>query len=97
LSSHSLFSRNTPCIRGCTLADMKIDKTIDARGSACPGPLMELIKAMKSENVGAVIELLSTEKGTSVDVPAWLKKVGHELIAMEVRGNYWSIIARKSK
>ena len=58
---------------------------------------MELIKAMKSENVGSVIEILSSEKGTSVDAPAWLKKVGHELIAVEDRGGYWSIVARKSK
>ncbi len=30
-----------------TLTDIIIDKEIDARGSFCPGPLMELIRGMK--------------------------------------------------
>ncbi|MDO8744786.1 MAG: sulfurtransferase TusA family protein [Candidatus Brocadiaceae bacterium] len=77
--------------------EVKIDQTVDARGAACPGPLMELIKAMKSADVGTVIEILSSEKGTNVDAPAWLKKVGQELIAVEDRGGYWSIIAKKIK
>ncbi len=79
------------------MTTVKIDKTIDARNAACPGPLMELIKAVKSEDVGTVIEILSSEKGTTVDAPAWLKKVGQELIAVEEHGNYWAIIAKKIK
>jgi tRNA 2-thiouridine synthesizing protein A len=79
------------------LADVKIDQTIDARGAACPGPLMELIKAMKSAEVGEVMEILTSEKGTSVDAPAWLKKVGQEFISAEDKGGYWSIVAKKIK
>jgi TusA-related sulfurtransferase len=79
------------------MPEVKIDQTVDARGAACPGPLMELIKAIKSADVGTVIEILSSEKGTTVDAPAWLKKVGQELIAVEDRGGYWSIIAKKIK
>jgi TusA-related sulfurtransferase len=58
---------------------------------------MELIKAMRAEPVGTIIEILSSEKGTSVDTPAWLKKVGQELINVEMRGDYWSIVAKKIK
>ncbi|MDI6801807.1 MAG: sulfurtransferase TusA family protein [Thermodesulfovibrionales bacterium] len=79
------------------MADVKIDQSIDARGAACPGPLMELIKAVKSADVGTVIEILSSEKGTTVDAPAWIKKVGQELIAVEERGNHWAIIVKKIK
>ncbi len=79
------------------MIDAKIDKTIDARGSACPGPLMELIKTIKSADVGTVIELLSSEKGTTVDAPAWIKKVGHEFIGIEDREGYWSIVVKKIK
>jgi tRNA 2-thiouridine synthesizing protein A len=79
------------------MTDVKIDRTLDARGSACPGPLMELIKGVKSAEVGEVIELLSTEKGTTVDAPAWIKKVGQEFISMEDKGGYWRIIVKKIK
>jgi len=45
------------------------DKVIDARGSFCPGPLMELIAAIKSNPVGSTIEILSTDKGSAKDIP----------------------------
>ncbi len=79
------------------MTTVKIDKSVDARSAACPGPLMELIKAVKSEEIGTVIEILSSERGTSVDAPAWLKKVGQELISVEERGDHWSIVAKKIK
>lgn len=76
---------------------IKIDQSIDARGAACPGPLMELIKAVKSAEVGQVIEVLSSEKGTTVDAPAWIKKVGQELVGVDDRDGYWSIVMKKIK
>lgn len=79
------------------MSDVKIDQSVDARGAACPGPLMELIKAMKSAEVGTVIEILSSEKGTTVDAPAWVKKVGQEFIGVEDKGGYWSIVVKKIK
>ncbi len=79
------------------MADVKIDVSVDARGAACPGPLMELIKAMKSSEVGTVIEILSSEKGTTVDAPAWVQKVGQEFIGVEERGDHWSIVVKKIK
>ncbi|RJQ49439.1 MAG: sulfurtransferase TusA family protein [Nitrospiraceae bacterium] len=79
------------------MSELKIDRTIDARGSACPGPLMELIKGVKSAGVGTVIELLSCEKGTTVDAPAWIKKVGQEFIDMEEKEGYWRIVMKKIK
>ncbi|MDA8086555.1 MAG: sulfurtransferase TusA family protein, partial [Nitrospiraceae bacterium] len=76
------------------MAEVKIGKTIDARCSlGCPGPLMELISAFKTEEIGTVIELLSAEKDTSVAAPLWLAKAGQELIRVEERDGYWSIVA----
>lgn len=79
------------------MSDLKIDQVVDARGSACPGPLMELIKAVKAAEVGTVIELLSAEKGTTTDAPAWIKKVGQEYIRTEERDGHWSIVVKKIK
>jgi len=79
------------------MEDLKIDKTIDARGSACPGPMMEAIKAVKSASIGSVIEVLSSDKGSTNDIPAWVKKVGHELIKVEEKDGYWSIVIKKVK
>ena len=77
--------------------DVKIDKTVDARGSYCPGPLMELIKSMNEEPVGSVIEILSTDQGSAKDIPEWVKKVGHEYIGTEDKSGYWSVVVKKTK
>ncbi len=72
-------------------------KIVDARNTFCPGPLMELISHMKQASVGDVIELLSTDDGTATDVPAWVNKVGHELLSSERVEGVWHIKVRKVK
>lgn len=76
---------------------MSETKVVDARNTFCPGPLMELIASMKLASVGDVLELLSTDHGTSVDVPEWVAKVGHEMISNEKIDNTWHIKVRKTK
>ena len=34
---------------------------VDARGSWCPGPLMELVRVIKDEPVGTEFDLLSSD------------------------------------
>ncbi len=72
-------------------------RIIDARGSFCPGPLMELIAGMKLAQVGDELELLSTDKGSANDVPEWIRKVGHELLSNREEGGVWHITVRKVK
>ena len=71
--------------------------TIDARGAFCPGPLMELIAALKLVEVGDEIEVLSSDKGSAGDIPEWVKKVGHEMVGITEHDKYWSIVVRKAK
>ena len=71
--------------------------TIDARGCFCPGPMMELIAALKHHTVGDEVEVLSRDKGSTNDIPAWTKKVGHQHVSTEQHGDYWSIVVKKMK
>ena len=70
---------------------------VDARGSFCPGPLMELIARMKEIEVGDTLELLSSDKGSAADVPEWVNKVGHEMVSNEEKDGVWHIRVRKAK
>ncbi|HXZ47728.1 MAG TPA: sulfurtransferase TusA family protein [Usitatibacter sp.] len=72
-------------------------KVIDARGSFCPGPLMELIAAMKMVNVGDEIEVLSSDKGSAGEIPQWVKKVGHEHLGTAEEAGVWHIKVRRTK
>ena len=72
-------------------------KVVDATGSFCPGPLMELIAGLKDAEIGDVLELLSSDKGSAADVPEWVNKVGHEMLGSEERDGVWHIRVRKVK
>ena len=74
---------------------VSITRVIDARGSFCPGPLMELIRGMKESEVGDVIAVLSTDKGSKTDIPKWVEKAGHRLIGVFTRDGYDEIIVEK--
>lgn len=71
-------------------------KIIDARGSFCPGPLMELIAAMKMVEVGDEIEVLSSDKGSSTEIPEWIGKVKHEYLGTEQRDGVWHVLVKKT-
>jgi len=76
---------------------MSDTRVIDARGSFCPGPLMELIAGMKLAKVGDTLELLSSDKGSANDVPEWIRKVGHELLDNREEAGVWHITVKKAK
>jgi TusA-related sulfurtransferase len=72
-----------------------ITRTIDARGSFCPGPLMELIRAIREAQVGDVLAVLSSDRGSKVDIPKWVEKAGHNLIGVFTRDGYDQIVVEK--
>jgi len=74
-----------------------ITRTIDARGSFCPGPLMELIRAIREGQVGDVIAVWSSDRGSKVDIPRWIEKAGHRLVALEPRDGFDEIIVEKRR
>lgn len=78
-----------------TSQGVTIDLNIDARGSFCPGPLMELIRGVKTLPVGGVIAVRSSDPGSAKDIPAWLQKAGHEFIGAFPEADCTRFVARK--
>lgn len=72
-------------------------QTIDARGAFCPGPLMELIAALKLAAVGEEVEIWSSDKGSVSDIPAWVAKVGHVHMGTVEFDGYWSVVVKRAK
>ena len=77
--------------------EVTITRIVDARGSFCPGPLMELIRAIRESQVGDVIAVYSTDSGSRTDIPKWVEKAGHHLVALEARDGYDAIIVEKRR
>ncbi|NWJ46983.1 MAG: sulfurtransferase TusA family protein [Chloroflexi bacterium] len=74
-----------------------ITKESDARGSFCPGPLMELIRQVKAAQVGDVIAVISGDEGSRKDIPAWIEKAKQEFLGMETTEGATRFIVRKVK
>ncbi|MCY0864230.1 MAG: sulfurtransferase TusA family protein [Sulfobacillus sp.] len=70
-------------------------KVIDARGSFCPGPLMELIKGIRQEPVGTVFEVWSSDQGSAKDIPEWVKRAGHEVVGNTEDNGIYKIQVKK--
>jgi tRNA 2-thiouridine synthesizing protein A len=70
---------------------------VDARGAYCPGPLMELIAALKLVKIGDEVEVWSSDKGSVKDIPEWVSKVHHDMLAVTQEDGYWSLVVRKAK
>ena len=74
------------------------DAVVDARGCACPGPLMEAKKAIGSVKVGGVVEVRSEDPGSRNDIPIWTDKVGHETLGvLQSEEGYDRIFIRRGK
>jgi TusA-related sulfurtransferase len=74
-----------------------VTRTVDARGSYCPGPLMELIRAIREGQVGDVIAVWSSDRGSKIDIPKWVEKAGHRLVAIEAHEGYDEIVVEKAR
>jgi tRNA 2-thiouridine synthesizing protein A len=79
------------------LEELKVDKVVDARGTACPGPLLEAKRAMASVPMGGIMEVLSSDEGTNDDIPLWASKVGHEYLGNITEAGYWRIFVKRNK
>jgi NADPH-dependent 2,4-dienoyl-CoA reductase/sulfur reductase-like enzyme/peroxiredoxin family protein/rhodanese-related sulfurtransferase/TusA-related sulfurtransferase len=62
---------------------MNIVKTINASGQACPGPILQLKKAIDEINEGEAVCITATDPGFVADAPAWCHSTGHEMAAMD--------------
>ena len=78
------------------IATASTTRVVDARGSFCPGPLMELIRAIRESEPGQVIAVYSTDSGSKTDIPKWVEKAGHRLVEVERRDGYDEIVVEKT-
>jgi len=76
---------------------VEVTKVVDARGSACPGPLLEAKKAIGTVSVGQTIEVLSGDASTKTDIPRWAAKVGHEFLGTAPGEGYDRIFVTRKK
>lgn len=79
------------------MTEIKADKVVDARGAQCPGPLVELIRAIKEVPVDAIVEVWTQEPRTKEDAKAWCQRSGHEFVGAFPADGYERVLVRKKR
>lgn len=72
-------------------------KRLDCRESLCPGPVVEVSKAVRTLAPGEVLEVLATDPGFPPDIEAFSKRTGHPLLAVEARDGEFRALLRRAR
>lgn len=78
------------------LKNLKVAKSVDARGTACPGPLLAAKKAIGEIESGEIMEILSADEGTKNDIPKWCNKMEHEYLGTFEEDSYTRLFLKKA-
>ena len=68
---------------------------IDARGLACPLPVLKARKALAALQAGARLVVEATDPVAAIDIPHFCAEAGHALIASESRDGTWRFLIEK--
>jgi TusA-related sulfurtransferase len=79
------------------LRRLKVDKVADARGIPCPGPLLEAQRAMQIVPLAGIIEVISSDIATSLDIPVWAEKAGHQYLGMITEPGVWRLYVKRGR
>lgn len=72
------------------------NKVLDAKGLACPMPIVRTKKAIADLEPGQVMEVQATDKGSTADLKAWASATGHQYIGTVEEGDVLKHYLRKS-
>jgi rhodanese-related sulfurtransferase/TusA-related sulfurtransferase len=75
---------------------IKTDNVLDAKGLACPMPIVKTKKAVKELLPGQVVEVQATDKGSTADLKAWAKSSGHQYLGTVEEGDVLKHYVRKA-
>lgn len=78
------------------MSDITVAKVLDASGLACPMPIVKTRMAIDTLESGEVLKLISTDRGSCTDVPAWTSSTGHALLAQSEENGSFIFLIRKA-
>lgn len=78
------------------MSNMNPNMILDAKGLACPMPIVKTKKAMNELESGEVLEVQATDKGSKADIKAWAESTGHQYLGTLEDGDVLKHFLRKS-
>jgi tRNA 2-thiouridine synthesizing protein A len=78
------------------MALIQIDKVLDARGLACPMPIVKTAQMMKTMTAGQTLEVVSTDAGSIKDFAAWSRTTGNQLLESSSDAAVYRFVLQKA-
>lgn len=75
--------------------DGTVTQTLDASGLACPMPIVRTRQAIDKIASGDLLEVISTDRGSLRDIPAWAESTGHTLLEVDDAGDRFTFLIQK--
>lgn len=69
---------------------------VDARGKACPIPVIELAAAVRAQPLGARVRLQADDPAAKVDVPVWCRMQRQRLVSRDEDAGTWTFVVEKA-
>ncbi len=76
-------------------AEPTIHAEVDARGLACPLPILRAKKALSTLASDQLLRVLATDPGSVRDFQAFARQTGNELVEQKQAGTVWSHVLRR--
>jgi len=76
-------------------SSMKFDADLDARGLACPLPILRAKKSLSQMNSGQVLRITATDKGAPEDFAEFCMKTGNELLSSTAQDGEFVFFLRR--
>jgi tRNA 2-thiouridine synthesizing protein A len=77
--------------------EIKVSRTLDLKGLACPQPVIKVSKGIKEIEVGQVLEAITTDPGSLSDFPAWARTSGNEILKTEQGSSVIRFLIKRTK
>jgi len=76
--------------------EIQSNLVLDAKGLACPMPIVRTKKAIETIAAGEVIEVQATDKGSKADIQGWARTTGHQYLGTIEEGDVLKHYIRKA-
>jgi tRNA 2-thiouridine synthesizing protein A len=77
--------------------ETQANRILNLEGLLCPIPIVKISQAIKDIPINGIIEATATDPGVLVDIPAWTRTTGNEVIKIERDGKLVRFSIRRLK
>ena len=71
------------------------DRRLDTVGFYCPIPVIRTSRTMDEMKPGQILEIVSDDRGSLVDIPDWCASHGHDYLDHRDEGGEYHLYIRK--